>query len=66
MMREPSTSELVAYMCDIQPELDERTALAILNLETTIRDWIALHWSQQRTIAESLLNLHLEIGERAA
>lgn len=58
--REPTETDLVAYICQVQPELDEKAARRILSLDPSVGEWIAIYWAQQRTIADSLLGLHLE------
>lgn len=62
-IREPRTIELVVYMCEIQPELDEWAAARILDLTPEIRQGIAQSWIEQRERAEQLLELHLALEE---
>lgn len=66
MLREPTDRDLIAYICSIQPELDELAAARIVSLDPAIREGIAQAYQHQRDRAESLLELHLELeGIRA-
>lgn len=66
MTREPRTIELIAYMCDVQPELDAWAAARILDLAPEIREGIAQNWTDQRERAQQLLELHLALDEVSA
>lgn len=67
MLRAPRLSELIAFICRVQPELDEAAAKRILLLDPCILEGIAQDFVQQRDRAESLLELHLSLeGVEAA
>lgn len=66
MRRDPTTLDLIAFICTIQPELTERAARRILMLTPAIREEIAQDFTHQRDRAESLLELHLTLEETPA
>lgn len=61
MLREPRVDELVAFVCQIQPELDEKSAKRLIDLDPSIREGLAQAFVEQRDRAESLLELHLSL-----
>lgn len=65
MLREPNLTELVAFVCRIQPELDTNSATELLRLDG-VAEWIALRWHEERITASSLLGLHMERQETPA
>lgn len=66
-LREPTTTELVNYVCRVQPELDTQAARRIVQLDPAIRDGIAQDLRAMQDRADALLELHLALDkDRAA
>jgi hypothetical protein len=60
-MRGPSAIELVRFVCEMQPELDEKAAARLLALDDELRAMLEDHWTGGRVLAQSLLDLHLTL-----
>jgi hypothetical protein len=60
-MREPRFGDLVAYVCAVQPELDNDSAERVLRLDAGLAESVANAWRNQRAFAESILELHLSL-----
>lgn len=64
-MTGPSAVELVLYVMELQPELDEAAAVRLIQLDD-MREAIESHWRTQRQLAQNLLDLHLALEEQPA
>lgn len=65
-MSGPSAVELVLHMLELQPEIDEASAVRILRYDDDIRLAVEANWRNNRQLGSQLLEWHMILDERAA
>ncbi|MCU1500614.1 MAG: hypothetical protein JWM47_4567 [Acidimicrobiales bacterium] len=60
-MRDPGAVELVLWVCELQPELDEEAAVRIIRRDEDLERNLIDLWQRTRSTAACLLELHLEL-----
>lgn len=58
-MREPKPNDLIDFVLRVQPELD-RDAAAVMLIHPDVWDYIAQKWRDDRDLAQTLLEAHME------